>query len=613
MQLLNLTNQQLRNVGTYAEYFSIDGSELTIIVNSSKLTNFNPLAIFSGNISSNCHTTNYYLDLVTKTPKKFESTYLLHTIENLGKKLTIYHIGIGFVTEGSGSDSWFPPPYSKPWPTIDDKTNLEMCSTDFSFNSFNVLKNITKYTDEDWIQLIEDASNTCANVSQYDISCNMKDGYKNYKFSPGIYYFSQQIWLPPNTVIEGANDPNVAGKPRSLSGNLNDHTIFYANSYNKPFSCTPTQKTDWAIKSIWSMGGMKCTRQGFLMNTNTILRNCIGQGYQNEQEDYGMGLNGGAFIELPGCACAHIDLSDGNNICGGPDEMLDGKYIKDLSIASSFWTGKTGDAVNNVLVENLRVNIFGSDDTKVNNTLFWSSMNINDNAHNNIYLRKIISMNTLADGINVHGNIQNFIGEDLHLENAKDDIVAIWGVGGGTDALSDSGTKVCPKLTNTVASNISFNRIFAKPSSGAQRVGDCYRVIGAKDVSFNNVTCCANDFLGIIDTYCAKFPPTTAKIDVSGVRYYHANKKICKEPDAIYINITNKNPHSNGNFSTSCKPSIGYCNTCTLTNNNLPPAPSPTDCIKLWGNCTKSQNNCCPNSKCIGNSDYRQCLPDNSQ
>ena len=70
MKLTNLTSQQLRNVKTYADFGSKD---LTIIVDSNNLINFNLLAIISGNISSKCHTTYHHYNLLTNKPHKFEA------------------------------------------------------------------------------------------------------------------------------------------------------------------------------------------------------------------------------------------------------------------------------------------------------------------------------------------------------------------------------------------------------------------------------------------------------------------------------------------------------------------------------------------------------------
>jgi hypothetical protein len=130
MKLTNLTSQQLRNVKTYADFGSKD---LTIIVDSNNLINFNLLAIISGNISSKCHTTHHHYNLLTNKPHKFEATYLLYTSVSSGTKLNIYHTGTGFGTDGSGV------PVTLPWggdgfATTTEFTPSESTGTQLSCN-----------------------------------------------------------------------------------------------------------------------------------------------------------------------------------------------------------------------------------------------------------------------------------------------------------------------------------------------------------------------------------------------------------------------------------------------------------------------------------------------
>ena len=81
-------------------------------------------------------------------------------------------------------------------------------------------------------------------------------------------------------------------------------------------------------------------------------------------------------------------------------------------------------------------------------------------AHRNVTLRKVVAMRTMRDGINVHGHVVGWLGEDLHFENCGDDVYAVispsspvishelkpsppdlrrparyavWGAGGGSD------------------------------------------------------------------------------------------------------------------------------------------------------------------------------------
>jgi hypothetical protein len=514
--MINLTSAQLLNPRSYDKYNS---KEITVIVDSKELTNFNIHAVYFGHISSKCHTTLKYLNQLDFKAVQFDTTHLLHTIKMENKAVYIYHKGPGFVGDSSDnppspppSPINFPPkfllPYS-PWSRLSYDNETTLCGKSYTFVSPPTLT-----LDTGWIKLIENREISSNVLKPYDISCTIIGIYASYQFGANVYPIDQQVWLPRDTIIEGSNNPNTDGNPhKSLKDT--DHTIFYSvGSISGKFTCIPTQITYWGNYKIWGTHN-KCTRQGFLMNNNTIIRNCIIQGGTlGGVVDNGMGLGGGGLIELPGCAAAYRDISNKKHVCGGQFETTTEVSINTLP---TFWTGKTGDAVSNVLIENIRANMYANT-TGLNYTFFWSSMNIKDHPHKNIFLRKIVSLQTIADGINVHGNVQNFIGEDLYFENVGDDTVAIWGVGGGSSACNTHNniSNGCP-AENTVASNIQFKRVFARKS---QKLGECYRIIGAKDVSFIDITCCGTFeveqpiLVGITDQYCVKYPKKST-IDIS--------------------------------------------------------------------------------------------------
>jgi hypothetical protein len=536
--MISLTSTELLNISTYDKYNS---KEITVIVDSTELTNFNIHAVYFGHIPSKCHTTLKYLNQLDFKAVQFDTTHHLYTIKTDNKAVYIYHKGSGFAGDSSSnppspppSPINFPPtflPKSSSWPKLSLQQEEALCNSSYTFMDPPTTIN-SKETG--WIHLIENNSTSIDDLGQFSITYEQNGRYSHYKFGARIYPIDQQVWLSPYTIIEGAKDPNVHDNPQKRSGNEGDHTIFYSLYAYEGFTrgyCIPTKNTSWTNETIWGGLPLKCTRQGFLMNTNTIIRNCIIQGGTvsggGGVSDSGMGLSGGGLIELPGCATAYRDKLNGKLVCGGKYERINSNDYSHPKINTlhKFWTGDTGGAVSNVLVENIRANMYtdNSNNKNINRTFFWSSMNIKDQSHNNIILRRIVSLQTSADGINVHGNVQGFVGEDLYFENVKDDTVAIWGVGGGECACNthDSNPNGCPSISNTVASNIRFERVFARKSLN---IGECYRIIGAKDVSFIDITCCdisypnnPTNLMGIMDTYCAQFPENSI-IDISGGR-----------------------------------------------------------------------------------------------
>ena len=360
------------------------------------------------------------------------------------------------------------PANSKPWPL----PNSSLCAHSYKPRDAD-LNGLVRYTDGDtWIRLVE-TDNNCDNsheLSKFGIKCNM-DKHSHMKvlqFAAAVYTISQQVWLPPSTVIQGMANPNVPGDPRSRPV-LSKHTLFVPGDWQ----CNPTQATSWASFPMYN-SYLKCLRKGFLMNTDTVLRNFIAQGASEDGQGLGMGLSGGGLIELPGCGTSYVSAAG----CGGPDEKYDD--VPHLKFPNkTFWTGYDGGvAVRNVLAENLRLNDLKAEDSS--NVGFWSSMTTDNSAHTNITLRKIVCMRTNQDGVNVHGSVVDWSGSDLHFENTGDDVFAVWGAGADTRT-SGMGSGKCPKMTNAPATRVSFDRIFARQKSGGS-YGTCLSIFGSRQV-----------------------------------------------------------------------------------------------------------------------------------
>ena len=196
----------------------------------------------------------------------------------------------------------------------------------------------------------------------------------------------------------------------------------------------------------------------------------------------------------------------------------------------------------NVLIENVRLNdalevsLDPHADGRLNASLvgFWSAMTPSGEAHRNITLRKVVAMRTLRDGINVHGHVVGFVGEDLHFENQGDDVrafagtwvhssksacrcgqvFAVWGAGGG-DVNQTGFSKPYAKcgLTNTPATDVSFTRTFAK---GISDWSSCAHVFGAGTVTYDQLVCCdLNGYpaLSLDSTFCPDYSRADVTLD----------------------------------------------------------------------------------------------------
>ena len=460
--------------------------------------------------------------------------------------------------------AWFPPGYSAPWP----QPNNTLCQQAYTPDDAD-LSGLTTYADGDgWIRLVEidDRCDHGDELGAFGIDCDVVDaesGMKVLTFAAAVYTLSQQVWLPPSTVIQGQADPNVAGDPRRRPS-LKRHTVFTPGDW----SCAPTQRTSWARFPMYN-SHMKCLRKGFLMNTNTALRNFLAQGSAEDGQGIGMGLSGGGLIELPGCGTAYA--SDAG--CGGPDEQYDD--VPDLSFPNrTFWTGfDGGTAVHNVLVENLRLNDLRADSSASSNVGFWSSMTTDGSAHTNVTLRKVVSMQTNQDGVNVHGSVKGWKASDLHFENTGDDVYAVWGAGADTKT-SGMASGRCPHLTNAPATDVSFERVFARQQPGGG-YGTCMSIFGARRVTVDRILCCEEkddgDLQGMFNLekdFCSAYPRGETAITVTHAQWFRGGHDLCRGGYTQFQNDVGGSLHGNSLSGGDCD---DLCSTgCTWINGTQP-------------------------------------------
>ena len=388
------------------------------------------------------------------------------------------------------------------------------------------LPHTLKQYDDGWIQLVEDRA-PCSEptLQDYGIQCTDVHNQRTYRFPAGRFGLSQQVWLPSGVAIEGARAPNVPGAPRQRV-DLTGQTLFMSTGPD----CSGATRASTRLQAGWptpspqsAYGGLvKCKRKGFLMNDHTAVRNINGQGLAEDGAGMGAGLNGGAFFELPGCITSYAVRGG----CGKqPGEGVRG---------ASYVTG-AGKAVAHVLIEDVRLNDLT--DGKASLSAFWSGMAPDGAAHRDITFRRIVAMRTERDGINVHGNVVGWTGEDLHFENQGDDVYAVWG-GGGGDAVDETGMGqqgIKCGLSNQPATDVTFRRVFAGPGTSAW--SSCSHTFGVGRVSYEHMLCCASPAahpaLIVDSSFCASYP--NANVTLVSLRWYKGQQNLCYQggPHAV--------------------------------------------------------------------------------
>ena len=187
--------------------------------------------------------------------------------------------------------------------------------------------------------------------------------------------------------------------------------------------------------------------------------------------------------------------------------------------------------------------------------------------HQNVALRRVVAMRTVRDGINVHGNVVNWTGSDLHFENTGDDVFAVWGAGGGNvDQLGFDAPYAKCGLTNTPATDVSFTRVFAK---GISDWSSCGHVFGSGRVVYDQMACCdVNDYpaMSIDSTFCPAY--AHANVTLDNLQWFDGNGKDRCDSTKDALGVGGK--LTSGLECTRSKTICGYsnCHSGGLKNND---------------------------------------------
>ncbi|CAE8639504.1 unnamed protein product [Polarella glacialis] len=307
---------------------------------------------------------------------------------------------------------------------------------------------------DDWVRLIEGSE--CP-PSTGEITCAEHGPWRHIKFPAGAFTVSRQVSVPENTVIEGVDNPNDEDKTKKpdysrqtvfvASDGLSDGQACYCQNLKRtweplspsnPYHCQDL--TNEQVKSL---------RKGFLMFSNTVVKNIAFQGKDTLRPSDNGALCGGGVFETPGCV---------HNQCKFPHLM----------------TGD-GKPVTNVAIENVRLNDYMADPELASQLAVWVAQTTDtETPTSDVRVKNLVAMFLHADGINFHGFVQNAIVDDCYIQNTGDDIYAVWG--------SHFDTK-----------GIVFQNSVGVDAGRARQnhYGSCVAVYGAKEATFRNLKCFA--------------------------------------------------------------------------------------------------------------------------
>jgi len=297
-----------------------------------------------------------------------------------------------------------------------------------------------------WANIVEDAKQ-CPRNTRCGVTCTWETGQRgrHFKFPVGTFTLSHQVYVPANTIIEGVKNPNDVNDPEKKPRE-EEQTFFVVDADAGLRDRRPYCKNVSGVTA-------KQLRPGFLLSSNTTVRNINFQGADTRRGSDNGDLCGGGVFETPGC------------VRGEDCEANTGD----------------GKAVQNVHIENVRLNDLYYDEHKfranptsmpASQVALWVPTTKDGRQSENISVTGLVSMYTHADGINFHGGSFCRV-ENSFVARTGDDIFAVWN-SEGKDIEYKNCTGLCPGCAMGL---------------GVNRFSWCVATYGFRSVSFTDITC----------------------------------------------------------------------------------------------------------------------------
>lgn len=279
----------------------------------------------------------------------------------------------------------------------------------------------------------------------------------------------EQFTLPPNTAIVGAANPNDPDDKTRQQTDIGGQTWFIVPREAALCGDDPWCKDSTARGPTACVGDPRTHRQGFLMGTNTSLLNINFQGADLGRAASEGVLCGPGAIELPGC------LSGSG--CKSWNDSANGAGVVDNVVIRNV---RLSDAVMRAMIEQMQGDCNTGEaldatggHVPAHQVSVWVAKlpDSEAGAHSNVMVDGLVSMNSRADGFNVHGSVHGLTIQNSHIENSGDDCVGVW----------SSGSSIVVK--NVTAVNCAV-------TAGAQsNWGSCMGTYAFKSLSVEGLRC----------------------------------------------------------------------------------------------------------------------------
>eukprot|EP00040_Diaphanoeca_grandis_P013205 m.66825 g.66825 ORF g.66825 m.66825 type:complete len:495 (+) comp23730_c0_seq1:260-1744(+) len=264
--------------------------------------------------------------------------------------------------------------------------------------------------------------------TQQSITCTQVGNQRWFYFpAGGIFPVTEQFTLPSNTAIVGAANPNNPTDKTRQQIDVSTHTWFVVTKKSALCGDDPLCKDKSASAPTACVGDPRTHRQGFLMSSNSTLKNINFQGADLGRAASEGTLCGPGAIELPGCLSG-----DGCDTWGGSangDGVVHNVLIQNVRLS---------DAVKRADIKQMRGDCNTGealdDDgqhVRAHQVSVWAAKLPKSElgSHSNVIIDNLVSMNSRADGLNIHGASKDLVLQNSHIENSGDDCIGVWSTG----------------------------------------------------------------------------------------------------------------------------------------------------------------------------------------
>lgn len=241
----------------------------------------------------------------------------------------------------------------------------------------------------------------------------------------GIFPVVEQFAMPPGVAVVGAANPvDRSDRARQVT-DVQAHTWFVVPRSATLCGVDPMCRTAKA-KSACD-GDPRRRRQGFLMASGSSLRDINFQGADLGRAASEGTLCGPGAIELPGClsgsGCERWGV--GTNGEGPVHDVV----IQNVRLSDAVKRGEIqqmhGDCATGEALD------ADGNHVPAHQVSVWVAKlpAAGTQRHTNVVIDNLVSMNSRADGFNVHGAVDGLVLQHSHLENSGDDCIGVWSTG----------------------------------------------------------------------------------------------------------------------------------------------------------------------------------------